>query len=115
MPVRLLSPSVLRWPDKDQVEKALREWAREQKARHPDILRRGYFGSYTRSSWDVGSDLDIVVVVRASDKSFLRRSLDFDTTGLPVPADILVYTEEELQKLEGRFARVLQEEVIWVI
>jgi predicted nucleotidyltransferase len=97
------------------VEKAFREWAREQKARHPGILRIGYFGSYARSSWGVGSDLDIVVVVSSSDKPFLRRSLDFDSTKLPVPADILVYTEEEFKKLQGHFARVLQEEVIWVI
>lgn len=114
MPVRSLNSSVFRWPDKGQVEKALREWAREQKARRPDILRIGYFGSYARGSWGVGSDLDIVVVVSSSDKPFLRRSLDFDSTKLPVPADILVYTEEEFKKLQGRFARVLQEEIVWV-
>ena len=115
MPVRSLNSSVLRWPGKEEVEKAFREWAREQKARYPDILRIGYFGSYARASWSVGSDLDIIVVVSTSSKPFHERSRDFDATDLPVPADILVYTEEEFQKLKGRFARMLEEETTWVI
>ena len=114
MPVRSLNSSVLKWPSKEEVERAFQEWAREQKARHPDILRIGYFGSYARTSWGVGSDLDIIVVVSASSKPFYERPCDFDATDLPVPADVLVYTKEEFQKLKGRFARVLEEETIWI-
>ena len=33
---------------------------------------------------------------------------------LPVPVDLLVYTEEEFEKLEGRFAQVMQKEVRWL-
>ncbi|MBC7338043.1 MAG: nucleotidyltransferase domain-containing protein, partial [Clostridia bacterium] len=84
MPVRSLNSPVLRWPSKDEVEKAFRKWARKQKERHPDILRIGYFGSYARTSWGVGSDLDIIVVVSTSSKPFHERSCDFDATDLPV-------------------------------
>jgi len=46
-----------------------------------------------------------------------RRALDWDLGQLPVPAEILVYPELEWEKLMqagGRFARMLQEEAVWL-
>jgi len=114
MPVRFLHSSVLKWPTKEEVEEALKKWAQRQKVNHPDILRIGYFGSYARSSWSVGSDLDVIILVRTSGKPFYERPRDFDATELPVPVDLLVYTPEELRRLRGRFAQILKDEVIWV-
>jgi predicted nucleotidyltransferase len=45
------------------VEAALREWTREQARLHPELLRLGYFGSYARGDWGVGSDLDLFALV----------------------------------------------------
>jgi hypothetical protein len=47
---------------------------------------------------------------------FERRAADWDLTGLPVPTDALVYTEEEWRRLDpaSRFARTLAQEVVWV-
>jgi predicted nucleotidyltransferase len=76
----------------------------------------GYFGSYARGNWGVGSDLDIVVIVPASHDAWERRA--WDLSGLPVPADLLIYTQAEWDRLsrgEGRFARVLTHEVVWVL
>ncbi len=61
--------------------------------------------------------LDLVAVVTVSDEPFERRALSWDLNGLPVPADLLVYTEDDWHRLRadcGRFARALQEETIWV-
>ncbi len=116
MPVRSLSSSVFRWVSKEDVEKALKEWTQAVKRKHPEVLRIGYFGSYARGDWNVGSDVDILVVVSNSKEPFLRRALTFDITSLPVPADLLVYTQEEIEKLKDtRFYRqVLQKEVVWL-
>ncbi|MEJ5339389.1 MAG: nucleotidyltransferase domain-containing protein [Aquificaceae bacterium] len=116
MPVRSLSSSVIRWVSKEEVEKALREWAHKVRSEHPEVLRVGYFGSYARGNWGVGSDVDLLLVVSESKEPFIRRPLAFDTTELPVPADLLVYTEGELDKLKDtRFYReVLQKEVVWL-
>ncbi len=116
MPVRSLNSSVFRWVSKEDVEKALIEWVKKVKREHPEVLKVGYFGSYARGDWNVGSDVDIVVVVSKSDEPFIRRPLAFDTTELPVPADLLVYTEEEIEKLKDtRFYReVLQREAVWL-
>jgi hypothetical protein len=83
----------------------------------PDLLRLGYFGSYARGDWGVGSDLDLVAVVASSRRPFHERGRDWDLTSLPVPAEILVYTEAEWQDVVARgdrFADVLSTQVVWI-
>jgi uncharacterized protein len=117
MPVKSLNSSVLKWPDRKSVEKALRLWAKKEARKHAGLLRLGYFGSYARGDWGVGSDLDLVAITAASSQPFERRNLSWDLHDLPVPADLLVYTEEEwtrLQEERGHFALTLNRETIWV-
>jgi predicted nucleotidyltransferase len=68
------------------------------------VARVGSFGSLAKGDWAVGSDVDLVVVVAASGHPPYRRALDFDASTLPVPADVLVYTQEEWNRLtaDGR-------------
>lgn len=117
MPTRLLSSSVLKWPDLATVVRAVRAWAAEQATRHPEVLQIGYFGSYARGDWGVGSDVDLVVVVTASEEPFQRRALSWDTSTLPVPAEVLVYTASEWRAKttnDSRFAKALSDETRWV-
>lgn len=117
MPVRSLHSSVLRWPDRASVEAAARRWAEQQQRLRPELLRLGYFGSYARGDWGVGSDLDLIALVRESHLPFEQRSLDWDLGALPVPAEILVYTQAEWERLEqegGRFAATLRAEAVWL-
>jgi len=117
MPVRSLNSSVFAWPSRAEVEASLRRWAQEMAASRPELIRLGCFGSYARGDWGVGSDLDLAAVVDSSDKPFERRSVDWDMSGLPVPADLLVYTREEWERLHregGRFAAVLVRETQWL-
>jgi hypothetical protein len=65
----------------------------------------------------VGSDIDLIAVVANSSEPFECRNLAWQLTRLPVPAQLLVYTSDEwdhLLKEEGRFARTLEREAIWV-
>ena len=116
MPVRSLNSSVLKWPDKSTVDKAIRRWAKKVGATEHGIERIGYFGSYARGDWGVGSDLDIVIIVENSDKPFETRGREWNTAELPVPADVLVYTQEEWQSLieQSPFLRTIAAETIWV-
>ena len=117
MPVRSLSSSVLKWPDKIRVAGAVADWAREQRHLHPELVRLGYFGSYARGDWGVGSDLDLIAIVTNSKASFEERSLGWNLEQLPVPADMLVYTQEEwhrLQQVGERFAATIQREATWL-
>jgi predicted nucleotidyltransferase len=108
---------VLKWPDR-RVEQALASWAAREQLRHPGLVRLGWFGSYARGDAGVGSDLDLVAVVESSAEPFERRALAWDLSELPVPAEILVYTRDEWQRLElegGRFARTLRSEARWLL
>ncbi len=116
MPVRSLNSSVLKWPDLATVRHALRRWVKDAVRLHPDTLLIGYFGSYARGDWGVGSDLDLIIVVEASGLPFEQRSPEWDTTSLPVPTDVLVYTRSEWDALEPtrRFTRMLTQEAVWM-
>ncbi|MBW2428264.1 MAG: nucleotidyltransferase domain-containing protein [Deltaproteobacteria bacterium] len=117
MPVKFLNSSVLKWPDRLTVDRAARSWAAIEARRHPELLKLGYFGSYARGDAGVGSDLDLVALVDRTAEPFERRSLTWDLNNLPVPAELIVYTQEEwkrLQKRSERFARMLKSQVVWV-
>jgi predicted nucleotidyltransferase len=98
------------------VDRAVRFWSIDQALHRPDLIRLGYFGSYARGNWGVGSDLDLIAIVDAASEPFERRLLNWDFDNLPVPADILVYALaewKELQKKNHKFSRMLKSEVIW--
>lgn len=112
MPKRSLNSSVFRWPAAGEVEAAARAWAREIARRDPTIRRIVCFGSLASGRWGVGSDLDIFVEVSSSDLDSAKRSLRYDTSGLPVQADVIVQTSDEVERMraEGRrFAREIDE------
>lgn len=117
MPVRSLASSVLRWPDRAEVDRAVRSWASAVAGQDESVLAIGYFGSYARGDWGVGSDVDLVVVKRVAEEPFERRALAYDATGLPVPADVLVYGTEEWQRMQahGGLARTVAGEIVWVV
>ncbi|MEW6772267.1 MAG: nucleotidyltransferase domain-containing protein [Bacillota bacterium] len=117
MPVRSLSLSVFRWPDARTVEEAVRLWAEKVAAARPEVLHVGYFGSYARGDWGVGSDLDLIMIVEDSPLPFTRRAAEWDVTDLPVPADLLVYTLDEwelLKRRKGRFYQTVMREAVWI-
>jgi hypothetical protein len=61
--------------------------------------------------------LDIVAVIDDSETPFERRAIAWDLSSLPVPAEMLIYTEAEwdgLMQVGSRFARMLEQETIWL-
>lgn len=116
MPVRSLNSSVLKWPDAKTVDDAIRFWAGKVLQNRKDVLQIGYFGSYARGDWGVGSDLDVVIVIESSNEPFERRGAKWDLTELPVPADVMIYQKEEWDSLsqERRFCKTVKQEAVWI-
>lgn len=116
MPVRLLNSSVLKWPDAQTVDRAVRNWAENNIRKRRDIVQIGYFGSYANCNWGVGSDIDILIILENSDKPFIYRGSEWDTGSLPVPADVLVYTKEEWTHLclRSEFYKRVLKKIIWI-
>jgi len=112
-----LNSSILKWPDKQKVHEAAQVWADKQGTKHANVLAIGYFGSYARGNWGVGSDLDLIIILKNSDTRFEKRPLEWDYTRLPVPAEAIVYTLAEWQLLlsrKNRFAENLAGETVWL-
>jgi predicted nucleotidyltransferase len=81
------------------VDSVVRLWIEKGSGRE-DVQKIGYFGSYARDDWGVGSDLDIIVILDSSNEPMERRAEDWGTSELPVPSDLLIYTAEEWQRIK---------------
>ena len=117
MPVRSLNSSILKWPRRDEVKKALRQWLKIMIETHPEIIKLGYFGSLAKGNWGVGSDIDLIVIIQDSSIPFEKRPIGWGFDTLPVPTDILIYTAKEWQgmrKKGGRFVDMIEKEAVWL-
>lgn len=94
----------------------MRLWSSRQTLERTGIVAIGYFGSYARGDWGVGSDLDVVAIVYDTKERFERRALNWDLTSLPVPTELLVYTVDEWKNRlneANHFIQRLNQEVVW--
>ena len=117
MPVTSTTSSVKRWPNSETVLGALHAWGAAAASRRSDLLALGYFGSYARGDAGFGSDLDLILIVEGDRRPRMERAADWRTDSLPVPTDLIVYTQEEWLRLRaggGRFARTLEREARWL-
>ncbi|MBA2667962.1 MAG: nucleotidyltransferase domain-containing protein [Trueperaceae bacterium] len=116
MPVTSSRSSIKRWPSAEQVLGAATVWAKEFAAANDGVVAVGYFGSYAVGEAGVGSDLDLIVIRR--DDAPVPDLLGADVAALPVPTDILHYTEGEFSAMlerGGKMARVARHETAWLI
>ena len=61
MPVRLLTPSVVRWPEPDPVLQQVQAWAAALRRQCPSLQAVGLFGSDGRGTAGVSSHLDLLL------------------------------------------------------
>ena len=117
MPVRSLNSSIIKWPSDKQVIFSLEKWVKDILQVNEDIIQIGYFGSYAQGNWGVGSDLDIIIILRQSKLPFEKRNQGWGEQSLPVPTDILIYTQlewESMKKEKTPFFLRINREVKWV-
>lgn len=99
MPVRSLTPSLLRRPEPELVLRQVKEWAERVAAEHPGLVQVGVFGSYGRGDAGVGSDLDLLLIDTQAHGPQHQRLLAWPLAELPLSCDALVLTPAEHHKL----------------
>ena len=75
------------------------------------------FGSYGRGHAGVGSDLDLVLVLRECAEPIWDRLRRWDTGSLPLACDLLVYSQAEwcsLPEWNPRLAATLRKDTRWL-
>jgi len=89
----------VRFADVAPIRRAVAEHARHLRGLHPEIESIKWFGSWVNGTARPGSDVDLCVVVRQSDKRVRDRVPDFLPERFPVGIDLFIYTPAELDTL----------------
>jgi predicted nucleotidyltransferase len=103
--------------DKAKVLRQLKEYSENITRAHPEVERVGYFGSYANETYGPASDVDILIILRQSDKRFLERIPDFIPDNLSVSCDCFPYTSEEIERMkqdDNPWIFHVLKEVVWL-
>ena len=88
------------WLNKELINKKLEQAVKKLLSERSEIEDAVLFGSFAEDKATVSSDLDILLILKDSDKRFIDRQEDykdyFDDMGLNV--DLFIYTREEVNK-----------------
>jgi predicted nucleotidyltransferase len=89
--------------DRPALLAALSEKARRLAAAHPEIEEVLLFGSFARGGYTPESDVDLMIVVGASEVPFLKRADAYRDLFSDLPFDVfpLVYTRAELTRMQA--------------
>lgn len=82
--------------DKNAVEQALDRFVAACEQRQ-EILGVVLFGSMVEGGFGVGSDVDLLLILATSDRTFLDRISLYQPDGFPVDVDVFPYTWEEVR------------------
>ena len=93
-----MSSVSVRFLDREKVLEALRDAARALGASHAEVREVRLFGSLARGSRNPYADADLLIVLDTCDLPFRERAPKYKPVGLPVPADLIVCTKEELDR-----------------
>jgi uncharacterized protein len=94
-----LSTVSVTWFDKDAVWHAVEEHARALGARCPEIEEIRVFGSLVKGTAVPGSDVDLLIILSASDRPFLDRISAYLPGAFPCGVDVFSYTRAEIARM----------------
>lgn len=86
--------------DRQAIEKAVRAYAAQLYADHPEIERIIWFGSWVNGLPSPGSDVDLCLILSHADKPMRERAPDYLPLGFPVGVDLFPYTRAEFTRLK---------------
>ena len=107
----------VKFADKDSIFCQLHQFVAELKRARPEVERVGLFGSYATDTFGPASDVDLLIILRQSNKRFLDRIPDFIPDNLSVSCDVFPYTSEEVEKMKrdrNHWIQHVLDEAVWL-
>ena len=103
--------------DKEGILLLLRDYAEQLRQTRSEVEKIGYFGSYATGTYGPASDVDLLVILRQSDKRFIDRIPDYLPTNLSVCCDVFPYSSDEVRRMQQEdspWIRHILDEVVWL-
>ena len=91
---------VIKLNNQEQVAQAVSAYVTWLRAEHPEVERVIWFGSRVNGLPSPGSDVDLCIVIKSSNKSRRDRMPDYLPVGFPVGVDLFIYTVAEFTILK---------------
>jgi len=95
-----LNTGIFKSIDKVHIQKAVKAYIEDLRRQHPEIERVIWFGSWVNGLPTPGSDVDICLIVSSCDKPARDRISDYLPLGFPTGIDLLVYTQDEFERIQ---------------
>ena len=83
-----------------EIAQAVHAYAYRLHRDFPEITRIIWFGSWVHGHPSPGSDVDLCLVISHTDLPSRDRASHYLPVGFPVGVDLLVYTQEEFERLD---------------
>jgi len=103
--------------DKNEVLNQLKKYVHRLRSQRDDVEQIGLFGSYATDTYGPASDLDLLIVLRQSNKRFLDRMPELMPNDVSVGCDVFAYTKDEIERMKQQnnpwIIHVLNE-VLWL-
>ncbi|GIW91867.1 MAG: hypothetical protein KatS3mg109_2299 [Pirellulaceae bacterium] len=90
---------VIRSADPVRVKEAVERYAAHLRAKHPEIERILWFGSWVNGIPRPGSDVDLCLIISSTATPMHERAAAYLPVGFPVGIDLFVYMRAEFEQL----------------
>jgi predicted nucleotidyltransferase len=89
------------WLDRELAQERIRQAAKTLGRARPEVVYVGLFGSLAEGRAVPGSDADLILILRNTERRFLDRPLDYFGyfSDVDLGVDLFCYTHEEVQRV----------------
>ena len=85
--------------DINAVKRLLKKTLKIRKAEYPEICSVFIFGSYVKGDFTPGSDIDVLLILSDSKRSFRDRLAEYYPENFPIPVDLFPFTISEIKEM----------------
>ena len=90
---------VIKSINREEIDRSVDSYTGDLRAKHPEIERIYWFGSWVDGLPSPGSDVDMCIIISSSEKIMRDRIPEYLPVKFPLGIDLFVYTRDEFEQL----------------